>query len=85
MDGYQEVLKKCEGLSTPLMKSNINSENIKNCLMKLNALSDDLDIVAFYIRDLTATATEKVTTRQTTCHTLHHTPKTTSNTIQTTR
>ena len=84
MDVYQEVVKKCESLSAQITKSNINPKNIKQCLIKLNALSNDLDNVAFYIHDLTATATDKVSARQTTCHSLRKTPTTTPKTMHTT-
>ena len=63
MEIYREMILKMEKIKKSLRGCNINPNNINYCLVKLNALSKDLDIINFYITDLEATAAVAVNTR----------------------
>ena len=74
MEVYEEIIQKSQSNLLLLKNININKDNITYCLIKINALSKDLDTIRFYIRDLTTTAANAITTRQTANQTFNNTP-----------
>ena len=73
MEVYAETILKLKTIKKRLKNCNINSNNINDCLYKLNALSKDLDQIILYIKDLATTAAE-VPTRQAPNKALNNTP-----------
>ena len=80
MEVYDEIIIKFKELCHQLERCPINKENIEGCLLKLHAFSKDLDMIQFFIRDLSATAANTITTGKTANNTFHTTPKNKGNT-----
>ena len=72
---YYELMAKFNILQQELENCPINEENIEGCLLKLHALSKDLDMIRYFIRDLSTAATQTITTGQTTNNTFDTAPE----------
>ena len=62
MEVYFEVLKKLENVSIILKNCEINTDNIKDFLIKLNYISADIDALEYHINDIKYSAAKKTTT-----------------------
>jgi hypothetical protein len=52
MEVYFEVLEKLKNVSLLLKNCDINHENIKEYLIKLNYISADIDALQYHINDI---------------------------------
>ena len=59
MEVYFEVLEKLKKVSLTLMNCDINQENIKEYLIKLNYISADIDALQYHINDIQHSVAKK--------------------------
>ena len=59
MEVYFEVLEKLKKVSLTLKNCDINQENIKEYLMKLNYIAEDIDALQYHINDIQHLAATK--------------------------
>ena len=59
MEVYFEVLEKLKNVSLLLKNCDINQENIKEYLIKLNYISEDIDALQYHINDIQHSAAKK--------------------------
>jgi len=72
---YYELITKFNILQQELENCPITEQNIEGCLLKIHALSKDLDMIRFFIRDLSTAAAKTITTGQTTNNAFNTTPE----------